>query len=305
MKTPLVSVIMPAYNHERYVGEAIESVLNQTFSDFEFIIINDGSTDSTDSVIRGFNEPRIRYYTQENIDAPHTINKGLSLARGKYISIINSDDAYHPERLGYLVETADKYDAHFLFTDIVFIDESSNPINDESNKHVSWMKGLKELYQSTGSMEKTLFSGNIAASSSNFFFNSRVIQEIGTFSTHRYVHDYDFILKTLLKYPDKLKFIADKKYLYYRLHEKNTIRESTLKVRKEVITFLLYKMPEFVKSEEDRAFVESAIKRIDFLNTLIADELNSLQNTLSWKITSPIRKVGRIMIKSGIIKKGR
>ena len=146
MKDPTVSVIMPAYNHERFVGEAIESILNQTLSDFEFIIINDGSTDGTDRVIGNYKDPRIRYYSQENIDAPNTLNRALSLTKGKYISIINSDDLYHPERLSCLIESAESKEAKFVITDIVFIDESSNVIKDPSHAYNSWFGGLKSTY---------------------------------------------------------------------------------------------------------------------------------------------------------------
>ena len=107
---PMISVIMPAYNHEKYIGEAIESVLNQSYTDFEFIIVNDGSTDSTEKVIKSYKDNRIRYYTQTNKDAPNTLNRCLSLSKGEYISIINSDDVYHTDRLRTLLEYAQKND---------------------------------------------------------------------------------------------------------------------------------------------------------------------------------------------------
>jgi glycosyltransferase involved in cell wall biosynthesis len=116
MKTPDISVIMPAYNHERYVGEAIESVLAQTFEDFEFIIINDGSPDQTENVIQKYADPRIRYYSQENQGAHHALNRGIELSRGEYLSIINSDDLYHRERLHTLRDTATRTGARFLVT---------------------------------------------------------------------------------------------------------------------------------------------------------------------------------------------
>ena len=89
---PLISVVIPAYNHERFVGAAIESVLNQSCSDFELVIVDDGSTDNTAEVIKSYTDKRIHYYYQENQDAFNTINRGISLAKGRYISILNSDD---------------------------------------------------------------------------------------------------------------------------------------------------------------------------------------------------------------------
>ena len=99
MTLPLISVVIPAYNHERYIGAAIESVLEQSCPDLELIVVDDGSTDRTGEVIQGYTDSRLHYYHQENQDAYTTINRGISLARGRYIAILNSDDIYTPERL--------------------------------------------------------------------------------------------------------------------------------------------------------------------------------------------------------------
>ncbi len=85
MRHPKVSVVIPAYNHERYVGEAIRSVLDQTFRDFELIIINDGSTDHTETEILKFKDDRIRYYSQENRGLSATLNRGIELAQGRIL----------------------------------------------------------------------------------------------------------------------------------------------------------------------------------------------------------------------------
>ena len=97
-RSPLISVVIPAYNHEKFIGPAIESVLSQSVDDFELIIIDDGSTDNTATVIKSYKDPRLHYFHQENQDAYNTINRGLGKARGRYISILNSDDMYRPER---------------------------------------------------------------------------------------------------------------------------------------------------------------------------------------------------------------
>ena len=99
MKNPKVSIVIPAYNHEKYVGEAIQSVLDQTFRDFELIIINDGSTDHTEAEILRFKDDRIRYYSQENRGLSATLNRGIELARGEYFNFLPSDDAFLPDKL--------------------------------------------------------------------------------------------------------------------------------------------------------------------------------------------------------------
>ncbi len=99
MEHPKVSVLIPAYNHEKYVGEAIHSVLDQTFQDLELIIINDGSTDHTQFEILKFKDERIRYFSQENRGLSPTLNRGIQLARGEYFNFLPSDDAFLPEKL--------------------------------------------------------------------------------------------------------------------------------------------------------------------------------------------------------------
>lgn len=100
MDTPLVSVIMSVYNGEKYLFEAISSILNQSFQDFEFIIINDGSTDTTEKIIQTFTDLRIVYLPNpENKGLIFSLNRGLSLARGKFIARMDADDISHPYRL--------------------------------------------------------------------------------------------------------------------------------------------------------------------------------------------------------------
>ena len=98
---PKISVIMPAYNAEKYIGEAIRSILGQSFRDFEFIILNDCSTDRTEDVIRSFDDPRIVYLKNErNMGVAATLNRGLAVAQGQYIARMDADDISHPERFG-------------------------------------------------------------------------------------------------------------------------------------------------------------------------------------------------------------
>lgn len=98
---PCISVIMPVYNGEKYIEEAIMSILSQTFTDFEFIIINDGSTDASQSIISSYAEKdsRIRVIEQENIGLIRSLNKGLKHARSKYIARMDADDISLPKRL--------------------------------------------------------------------------------------------------------------------------------------------------------------------------------------------------------------
>lgn len=94
-----ISVIMPVFNAERFLAEAIESILNQTYRDFELIIINDGSTDNSENIIMSYNDKRIKYVkNEENLKLIKTLNKGIELAHGDYIARMDSDDVSLPDR---------------------------------------------------------------------------------------------------------------------------------------------------------------------------------------------------------------
>jgi glycosyltransferase involved in cell wall biosynthesis len=97
---PAVTVLMPVYNAERYLKEAIDSMLQQTFSDFEFLIIDDGSTDSSVAIINSYTDPRIRLVcNEENLGITGTLNKGIELCTTELIARMDADDISYPERL--------------------------------------------------------------------------------------------------------------------------------------------------------------------------------------------------------------
>ena len=102
---PLVTVLMPVYNAAEFLREAIESILQQSFTHFEFIIINDGSTDNSEQIILSFSDPRISYIKNEtNLKLIATLNKGFELAKGKYIARMDADDVSLVNRLGKQVQ---------------------------------------------------------------------------------------------------------------------------------------------------------------------------------------------------------
>src|SRR5438128_160825 len=97
---PLVSIIMPTYNAGRFIGRAIQSVLEQTYPNWELIIVDDASSDETTSVVQSFKDSRIRYHKAERIGHPAGVrNTGLRMAQGEFIAFLDSDDLYFPESL--------------------------------------------------------------------------------------------------------------------------------------------------------------------------------------------------------------
>ena len=130
MGDPKVSVVMSSYNHAPYVAQAIESVLEQTFPDFEFIVADDGSTDDTPEVIRGFSDPRLIFTRHaRNRGAAAVTNESLQRCRGEYIARINSDDFWPLDKLAFQVTFLDAHPEYAaMFGDAAFVDASGAPL---------------------------------------------------------------------------------------------------------------------------------------------------------------------------------
>src|SRR5262249_17500523 len=129
---PLATVFIPCYNYARYVGECVQSVLNQTLQDFEILIINDGSTDASADVVRGFDDPRIRYIEhQTNLGLLATLAEGFSLARGRYVTRIDADDRHRPDFLKNTIAILEaRPHVGLVYADVALIDESGDVVQD-------------------------------------------------------------------------------------------------------------------------------------------------------------------------------
>lgn len=133
-KKPVVSVIMPAYNKERFVETAIRSVMGQTYTDWELLIIDDASGDATCAIAEGLSEEdtRIRLIRNEgNLGAAKTRNRGFGLCRGKYIALLDSDDVWYPEKLERQVAHAEKTGAEIIYCSYGIIDAEGKKICDD------------------------------------------------------------------------------------------------------------------------------------------------------------------------------
>lgn len=122
----LVSIIMPSYNTGQYIAESINSVLNQTYKNWELVIVDDCSTDDTDVVVSSFGDDRIKYFKNDkNIGAAVSRNKALREAKGKWIAFLDSDDLWLPEKLEKQIKFMVENDYHFSYTKYEEIDENS------------------------------------------------------------------------------------------------------------------------------------------------------------------------------------
>jgi glycosyltransferase involved in cell wall biosynthesis len=119
---PAVSVVLPVYNGERFIGEAIQSVLDQTFHDFELLVVDDGSTDKTEATVRQFKGPII-YHRQENQGAGIARNLGVAFAQGEWIAFIDADDIWEKQKLSTQLEYLEKHpNVSFVYCDMDLTD---------------------------------------------------------------------------------------------------------------------------------------------------------------------------------------
>ena len=127
MKQPLITVLIPAYNAGKYIEESIQSILNQSYSNLEIIVIDDGSTDSTYSILKDIQDKRIRLYrNSKNCGVAYTLNRGLGLARGKYIARHDADDLSVHDRIAAQAQYLDNHPiAQVVSSDYIEFDASN------------------------------------------------------------------------------------------------------------------------------------------------------------------------------------
>lgn len=201
---PKISVIMPAYNAEKYIAEAINSILGQTFEDFEFIILNDCSKDRTEEIILSYTDPRIVYVkNEENMGVARTLNKGLELAKGEYIARMDADDISLPERFAKQVAFLEKND------DIAVLSTNLNCFNENGILSDGWT--VSEPEQMKVDM---LFSCGLAHPS--VMMRANVIQNLGGYNPDfNGLEDYELWCRVLEHH--KITTLPDV-LLQYRIH---------------------------------------------------------------------------------------
>jgi len=275
MSKPLISVVIPAYNHERYVGKAVESVLQQSCTDLELIVVDDGSTDRTGAVVQGYTDPRLRYFHQQNQDAYNTINRGIGLARGYYIAILNSDDIYTLDRLEVLTEICRSEGADCLFSDVVPIDSEDREFPDPNFGWNVWHRKNRDFFFSCDDLYVAFLKGNFMVTTSNLFMTAEAARSVGPFCSLRYLHDYDFIFRMITAYGDRVRYVHDRKLLYYRIHGGNTLGEAAIVGRQQdqelISKYMLAAIP-----DEFRKFAKAGSERIAELER----ELNLVRHQL-------------------------
>ena len=284
-RNKLISVVIPAYNHERFIGPAVDSVLNQTWENLELIVVDDGSTDGTGDIVQAYSDPRLSYYYQENKDAFNTINRGMGLAKGEYIAILNSDDIYAEDRLEKLVAIQQESNAACLFTDVVPISDAGTVFTDPDFGWNTWHQKNRDWYFACQDLYAAFLKGNFMVTTSNLFMTAEAVQQVGKFCSLRYLHDYDYIFRMLLAFPDQVRYVADEQLLYYRIHDGNTLGEAAITGRRqdiEVISkYMLAALP-----EQQRRIAAAGTERLLELR----DELEQVRSELSGQVEPSVQE---------------
>jgi glycosyltransferase involved in cell wall biosynthesis len=187
---PLISVIIPVYNGEKTIQETVQSVLNQTFTDFELIVINDGSQDSTLEIVSSFQDSRIKVFSFTNGGLPVSRNRGIALANGEYISFLDADDLWTPDKLAgqlAVLETNPQAAVAYSWTDCI----------DESGQF------LRQSAYATaqGNVQANLLLANFISSGSNVLVRKQALMDIGGFDeTLSNCQDWDLWLRLSARY---------------------------------------------------------------------------------------------------------
>jgi len=216
----VVTVVMPAYNHEKFIGAAVESVLAQTMDDWELVVVDDGSTDRTAEIVRSYKDPRLRLLQQTNCGAHHALNRGIDEATAPWIAILNSDDRFQ----------RDKFERHLEIhrsdplleasaCRVRYILESGIPASRYSYYCVQY-KHLKSLSKTPLSLFASLLVANHLVTTSCLFVKRETLLGMGGFIGLRFVHDWFMFLA--LAQRGKL-LVLEEELTDYRRHSMNTI----------------------------------------------------------------------------------
>jgi len=246
MDEKLISVITPTYNRADLLKETIKSVLNQTYQNFEYIIIDNESTDNTKEVVLSFKDERIKYFRQKNMGGPASArNVGIKIAKGDYIAFVDSDDIWDEKKLEKQLKILDKDENLIIWTDGDIIDIKSNPIG----KKFTQMEGATRKKKS-GNIFKELSIGNFILLSS-IILKKRNLRELRFNERLRVLEDYLFVINLARDYEF---YFINETLVKYRIHDTN-INTQNIKLTKntEIIikTYILKKygnlLPKHIK----------------------------------------------------------
>ena len=223
---PKVSVIIPTYNREEFISETIESVLNQTYKDFEIIVIDDGSTDNTKRKLEKFNS-KIKLIEQKNSERAISRNNGVKNAGGVYIAFLDSDDLWTTNKLEKQIEILDN------FKDIILVYGQSLRINEKSQKTKT---AKRQTVGYSGNVFENLLLRNFITSPTPTVRREFFDKTSGFQTKYIPYEDWEFWLRFSLL--GKFCFLSNP-LAYYRIHPEQSVKLATAEKIEEVTTLVL------------------------------------------------------------------
>jgi glycosyltransferase involved in cell wall biosynthesis len=233
MNKPLVSVLMPVYNDGSYLDDAINSVLNQSYTNFELIIVNDGSTDNTEEIINKYKNEKVQYFVNpSNIKLIKTLNKGVDLCTGKYIARMDADDICLPNRIEKQVDFLEKN------TEYVLVGGQCVKINDQGER----LKGTSNLSCCHDEILADLLFKSCPIVHPLVMIRRNILQEFSPVFDEEYLHAEDYDLWFRLAEKGKLANLTSV-LLQYRVHSNQVTsqynkanRDSTFKIKAKYLS---------------------------------------------------------------------
>lgn len=210
----LVTVIIPTYNSAQYLSAAVESVLQQTFKDFELLIIDDGSKDNTSELAKTFSD-KVRYIYQENAGVSEARNHGIKVSKGKYVAFLDADDTWLPTKLEKQIDALrNNSEYKFCFSDFVGVNQNLQPIEMKRGRLVD--SAIKDL----------LLRGNVVGSICTVLCERELFDKVGGFDPKlSQCADWDMWIRiaTLTDF-----LFIDEQLVTYRQHDSNMSRNAIL-----------------------------------------------------------------------------
>lgn len=247
----MISIILPVYNGADYLDESILSVLRQTHTDFELIIIDDCSTDTSGEIAQKYvaQDPRVSYYRNDkNIKLPASLNKGFSLAKGKYLTWTSCDNEYKENALEVMAHELDQDpDLGLVYTSMDIMDEH----------------GLTVSSLDAGDPLDLIFRNVVGAC---FLYRANIAQRIGEYDVSLFLcEDYEYWLR--IAEVSKIKNVPDNLYLYRR-HSKSLSAQRERDIIEKGIAVQRQYYPKFVKNHEQAAIFYAHLRARDIYNPL-------------------------------------
>ena len=217
-----ISVIIPSYNHARFLPKTLPSVLDQDYPNLELVIVDDGSSDGSpeliEKLIAGAPSGKVVFIRQSNAGAHAAIMRGIAAASGEILTILNSDDYYEPNRLSELMRHVPEQGDFMVFSLVHFVDMNGNRLEPGAGHLVWYERALREA-SVCPTVGYGLLRNNFSLTSGNLVFTRTLYDAAGGFSHYKLCHDWDFLMKTLL-YVEPI--FVQKPLMNYRVHDSNT-----------------------------------------------------------------------------------